>query len=153
MARGDFALFEAFLEKIGDSVFNLSTDTFKLGLINNTSAPTAADADPRWGNGGTTDHSANEVTPGGNYAAGGISLSAVITDNWALAGGNGVFDGDNVSITQHASSPTNSYWGILYDYTSAGKEAIGYLDLGGPVDLSGGDFNITWNGSGIFRLV
>ena len=62
MAAGDIAVFNVFQEKLGESVFNMSTDTFKMGIIDNTSAPTAADADPCWGAGGTTNHSTNEVT-------------------------------------------------------------------------------------------
>lgn len=152
MAQGDITVFNKFKEDIGDKLLDLSGDTFKLGLVDNTTVPSASTADPRWGTGGTTDFSANEVTPGGNYPAGGVSLSAVITDNWTISGGTATFDGDDVSIAKNASNPSGAYWGIIYDSTDTGKRAIAFIDLAGPIDLSAGDFTITWNASGIFSI-
>ena len=63
-----------------------------------------------------------------------------------------MFDADDISIAQHASNPTNARWGILYNDTSAGKECVGFVDLGAAIDLSAGAFSITWNASGIASL-
>ncbi len=151
MAQGDVTIFDQFYEDKGDKLHNMSGDTFKMGLIDSVQTPAATSADPRWGAGGTTNFATDEVTPGGNYAAGGPSLSVVITDNWARSGGTVTFDGDNVSILQNGSNPTNARWGIIYNDTDAGKRCVGYIDLGAVVDLSAGDFTITWNASGILQ--
>ena len=62
------------------------------------------------------------------------------------------FDASDVSIAQDASNPNNARWGIIYNDTSAGKEAVAFLDLGGVTDLSAGAFRVTWNANGIFSL-
>lgn len=150
MAKGDVGLFNQFRLDIGDEVYQLSTDTYKVGLVDSTTTPTATTADPRWGAGGTTNFSTNEVTAGGNYTAGGPSLG--VSDHWTISGGTSTFDGDDVSILQNASNPTNARWGIIYNDTAAGKNAVGWVDLGSDSDLTSGDFSITWNASGIFTL-
>lgn len=148
MAEGDIVVVNEFLEDVGLSVHDLNGDTVKLGLITSATTPTASTTDPRWGAGGSTNWSTNEVTPGGNYASGGPD----VTNTYAESAGTATFDATDVSILENASNPTNARWGILYNDTSAGKEVIAFVDLGGDIDLSAGDFSITWNGSGIFTL-
>lgn len=148
MAEGDVTTVNEFKEDLGLSIHDLNGDVAKLGLITSVTTPTAATVDPRWGVGGTTNWSTNEVTPGGNYVTGG----ADVTNTYAEASGTATFDAADVSILQNVSNPTNARWGILYNDTSTGKEVIAFLDLGADVDLSAGDFSITWNASGIFTL-
>ena len=148
MAEGDVTVVNEFLEDVGLGVHDLNGDTVKLGLVTSSTTPTAATADPRWGAGGSTNWSTNEVTPGGNYASGGPD----ITNTYSEGSGTATFDATDVSISENASNPTDARWGILYNDTSAGKEVIAFVDLGGDIDLSAGDFSITWNGSGIFTL-
>lgn len=150
MAKGDVGLFNQFKLDMGDKVHNLSTDTFKVGLVDSTVTPTATTANPTWGAAGSTNMATNEVTAGGNYVAGGNTLGAA--DHLTLSGGTATFDGSDISITQHASNPTNARWGIVYNDTATNKDAIGWVDLGSVSDLTGGDFTITWNASGIFAL-
>lgn len=149
MAQGDVVLFNEFKEDIGQEIHQLSTDTFKLGLITNAVTPTASTADPRWGAGGTTNLSSSQVTPGGNYATGGPTIGST---TWSETAGTATFDGSDISISVNASNPNNARWGIIYNDTSAGKEAVGFLDLGGVTDLTAGTFTVTWNASGIFAL-
>jgi len=150
MARGDFTVYEEFALTLGTESFNFSSDTLKLGIVDNTLTPTAAtpaadDTTPTWG-----DYSANEVSTGGGYPAGGKTLTGV---TWTEAGGVATLDDTgNVSITQDAGGFTDGYWGILYNDTSATDQAIGFLDLGGPVSEAAGDITITWNASGILTV-
>lgn len=153
MAQGDVLDFNSFAENLGNSLFDLSGDVFKMGIVDNTIVPTQIAVDSRWGAGGTVNFATNEVTPGGNYAAGGPSLSAVITDNWTSSAGVHTFDGDDVNIAQNAANPSGAFWGIIYDDTDAGKRCLAYVDLGGPIDLSAGLFTITWNANGIIQIV
>ena len=49
MAAGDIVFYDAFLVNVQEKVFNLETDTIKLGLVTSTYTPTATDAEPCWG--------------------------------------------------------------------------------------------------------
>lgn len=149
MAAGDVVFFDQWLVDVQEGAHNMETDSFKLGLTDSTTTPATTTTDPRWGAGGTTNLSTDEVTAGGNYSAGGASVA---NPSVTLTGGAGVFDGDDVSIAQHASNPTNARWGILYNDTAAGKNAVGYVDLGAATDLSAGAFSVTWNASGISSM-
>lgn len=153
MAQGDIVFFDQWLVDVQEGLHDHENDTFKVGLITAISPePAATTTDPRWGAGGTTNYSSSEVTvasPEGNYSAGGPAIG---NPTVTLSGGAGVFDGDDISITQHASNPTNARWGIIYNDTDAGKRCVGYLDLGSVVDLTAGDFSIAWNATGISSM-
>lgn len=149
MAAGDVVFFDQFLVDVQEGVHNLETDDVRVGLIDATLTPAATTADPRWGAGGTTNYAAEEVTPGGNYTTGG---PAVANPTVTLSAGSAVFDGDNISIAQNASNPTGARWGIIYNNTAAGKNGVGFVDLGTAIDLSAGAFSITWSGSGISSM-
>lgn len=152
MAAGDITLFHEYSDDLGLKIHNLNTDTIKLGVIksaaNGGDDPAAADADPRWGAGGSTNFATAEVTPGGNYTTGGPDT----VNTWAESAGTATLDGTDISIAQNASNPTNARWGILYNDTSAGKECIAFVDLGSDFDMTTGDLAINWNASGIKTL-
>lgn len=148
MAIGDITVFNQFKEDIGLGVHNLDTATIKLGLVTSGVTPAASTSDPRWGAGGGTNLATNQVTPGGNYSSGGPDISGTYSETTGTA----TFDATDVSVTQNASNPTNARWGIIYNDTAAGKQAIAFLDLGAAVDLTAGDFQVAWNASGIFTL-
>lgn len=148
MASGDFVWFNQAKLNIGLKIFNLETDTLKLALVTASVTPTASTADPCWGAGGSTNLSSYEVTPGGNYSAGG---STVANNTFTEASGIATLDGDGISIAPHASNPTNARWAILYSDTATAKNALGFVDLGGTTDLTTG-FAATPNDSGIMTL-
>jgi hypothetical protein len=148
MAAGAIVFTDQFQVDVWNKLHDLGTgnDTIKLGLITSSLTPAASASDPRWGAGGSTDWSAFEVTPGGSYSTGGPTIAD--TDA-TLASGAAKFDGSDVSITQSVGNPTNARWGVIYNDTDAGKRVLGYLDLGTDIDLSAGDFTVSWNASGI----
>ena len=146
MARGDVHLFADFERKTkAGVVINLVTDTLKLGIVTNAVAPSVTTADPRWGAGGTTDFSADDVAHATGYA-GPITLAGV---TFTRTGAVETLAASNVIIPQDVVGFTNAYYGIIYDDTAAGKPAIGFIDLGGPVGNVNGPVNINWNASGI----
>jgi len=147
MARGDVHVFADFERLSKAQAFNMTGDTWKLGIVNNTTVPAVSTADPRWGAGGTTNFSSNQVTTGTSYATGGPALTSV---TYNRSTGVVTFDAADVTIAQDASGFTTGYWGIIYNDTSAGKYAAAYIDLGGPVSIQGGALTITWNASGIY---
>lgn len=150
MAQGDVTWFNAAKAKLGLAIINLETDVLKLGLITDSITPTASTADPCWGAGGTTNLSTYEVTPGGNYSAGGPTIA---NNTFTESGGTATLDADNPSVAQNASNPTNARWAVVYSDTATAKDALAFVDLGGVSDLSSGGFSITWNPSGIMALV
>ena len=112
------------------------TDTIKMGIVTNTSPPAVADTDPRWGAGGSQNYATQEVTPGGNYSAGGIALAGTtVTISGAVVSLNCT---SPISLAANAANPTGAYWGVFYDSTDAGKHVFGYIDLGGPLSLVAG---------------
>jgi len=149
MAAGDVFYTDQYLVDVQEGIHNQETDTFKVGLITSAITPAVTDADPRWGAGGTTNWSTNEVTAGGNYAAGG---PAIANPSVTLNGGAGVFDGDDISILVDGANPADARWGIIYNDTAIGKQVLGYLDLGSVIDLSSLGFSIAWNAAGISSM-
>ena len=73
MAQGDVHIFDQFLHDImTDGVHNLDSDNIYCALIDSVTTPAETTSDPRWGTGGGTNLSTNEVTEtAGNYTAGG----------------------------------------------------------------------------------
>lgn len=146
MAAGDVHIFAQFSDNTvltGNPVL-WASDTIKMGIVTNATVPTVTTTDPRWGAGGTTNFATNEVTPGGAYSAGGISLtSPTVSLSSALTNLNVT---SPISLAANASNPTGAYWGIFYSSTDAGKHAIGYIDLGGPLSLVAG-LQINVNGA------
>ena len=148
MAQGTVTMFEEFLGTIGIGEFNLNTDEYRIGIITSANAPIANDPDPGWHASRTTNFLATEVTPGGNYSTGGTDITNIFSE----AAGVATFDAADLLpyVAQNASNATDARWGILYNNTDADKKAIGFLDFGSVFDMTTGDLNITWNGSGIF---
>lgn len=124
-----------------------ATNTVKAGFITSATTPFVTDSDPRWGAGGAQNYSTNEVTAGGNYAAGGVTLTGTTS---TLSGAVTSLNCTSpITIAANASNPTNAAWVIFYDSTDAGKRVFGYMDLGGTVSLVPGiQININGVSSG-----
>ena len=144
MARGDVTIFEEALAKMisGDWA---STDHFYCAICDNTTTPTAATATPVIGD-------FTQVGDSGTYVDGGTdlgALSALVSE----AAGTMTFDSaTNPSWEQDDDNDVDAWWAIIYNYTDAGKDALAFVELDGPVDMSGGDLSVTWNASGLFTI-
>lgn len=145
MARGDFTVFEEFADQLGKEMHNFSSDTIKLGLIDNTIVPLASGATPTWG-----DWSAHEVSTAGGYTANGETVPVT----WTEVSGVATLDDNSgdISLAQNGSGFTDAAYGILYNDTEATDAAIGFMDLGGPVSEQEGPVNINWHASGILTV-
>lgn len=152
MAQGDATLFTQFLVDMGDGLHDLSSASIHIALVDNTTTPSANTADPRWGAGGTTNFSSNEVTAGGNYTAAGRNISDTSPDNWTSSGTTVALDFADVTWTQNASNPTGAYWGIIYNESDAGKRCVGFVEVGTNLDLTTGDLSITWDSNGFLKI-
>ena len=145
MASGDIKWISGGLLAIGKKIHDLSADTLKVGLVTSVVTPAIADTDGRWGAGGSVNYSTNEVTPGGNYSAGGPTLASA---TWTNVANVPTLRATDVAIAQHASNPTNARWGIIYNSTDASKRALAFIDLGSARDLTAGAFTLDFGGAG-----
>jgi hypothetical protein len=142
MAAGDVIIFDQFGVDLGNKIHDLDGDTWKVGFITSSTTPADSDAAPHFGGTGTTNMATNECSAGGNYSAGGVTLTSVAYSNsagvvsWVAA---------KISVAQHASNPTNARWGILYNSTDANKRCAAYLDFGSVIDLTQGPFEFRFN--------
>jgi len=144
MATGDFIVFEEAKEYLLDGGFE-AADIIKCAILDNTATPIAAFATP-------TLSDFTEVGVAGTYVAGGTSLGT-LTSMTAEAGGVMTFDSTtNPTWAQDASNDVDAWWGLVYNDTDATDRCIGFVELGGPVDMAAGSLTITWNAAGLFTI-
>lgn len=142
MAVGDVTVFDEAKAYMIDGGWE-SADDIKCAILDDTTTPTAADATPA-----LADYT--EVETAGTYTAGGTSLGT-LGDGVTESGGTMTFDSaTNPTWAKDASNATDAHWGLIYHVTTG--QAIAFVDLGGPVDMTAGDLTITWNASGIFTI-
>jgi len=142
MAAGDVIIFDEAKLALLDGTHDLDTHVLKVAICDNTAVPAASTATPALGD-------FTQVGSAGSYVAGGTALTVSLTE----AAGTVTLDfTNNPTWAQNASNDVDAYWGIIYNDNGVGKEAIGFVELGGPVDMSAGDLTITWNASGFFTL-
>jgi hypothetical protein len=144
MARGDVTIFQEAMAKMLDGDW-ASSDHFYLAICDNTTTPAAATGTPVLGD-------FTEVGTGGTYVTGGTDLGTLASLVTQAAGTMTFDSATNPTWAQDAGNDTDAYWGIIYNYTDAGKDALAFVDLGGPVDMTAGDLTVTWNVSGIFTI-
>lgn len=142
MAQGDITIFDEAKLALLNGTHDLDTDVIKCAILDNTTTPTAADATPT-----LSDYT--QVGTAGTYVAGGTALTISLTE----VGGTVTFDAtNNPTWLLDASNDIDAYWGLIYNDTDATDAAIGFVDLGGPIDMTADDLTITWNGTGIATL-
>jgi len=142
MATGTTFVFEEFALDVLNGIHNFSSNTYKMGLIDNSAAPAATQATPTW-----SDFSANEVS-GTGYSAGGEAVTVSISE----VGGVATVDFSIVTFAYNSAGPEDAYYGIIYNDTAAGKNAVASIDLGGPKSMRVGDLTVDANASGLFKL-
>jgi hypothetical protein len=143
MAKGDVVYFQEAMLEFGKGTFDLSSDTLKCGIVDDTLTPVANIATPNW-----SDYSANEVATTGNYTSGGETLTTV---SWAMASGIATLTADDVVVLEHASGFTDGYWAIIFSST-ASNAAIFAIDLGGPESEQAGDVSVEFSSGIVLQL-
>lgn len=144
MARGDVTVFDEAKAYLIDGGWE-AVDDIKVAILDNTVAPTAGDTTPALGD-------YTEVGAAGTYVAGGTSLGNLGTLVTEAAGTMTFDSATNPTWAQDPANDVDAHWALIYNDTDAGKLAIAFLDLGGPVDMSAGDLTITWDANGIFTI-
>ena len=145
MATGDLTFFDESKALMISGGWE-AADDIKVAICDNTATPVAAFATPALGD-------FTQVGVAGSYIAGGTSigtLTSIVTE----AAGTVKFDSaTNPTWAQDALNDVDAWWGIIYNDTDAGDAALGFVELGGPVDMSAGSLTITWDAAGIATLV
>lgn len=147
MATGNWKWFPAILLAGMNGAVNLGANTLRVGLVTTATTPALSTADPRWGAGGTTNFSSNQVSTAGTSYTGPIALAS---KTWTLVSNVPTLRATDITVAQDGAGPTNIAWGILYDDTSAGKYAIAYLEISaaGSGSLQAGQILIDFQGAG-----
>ena len=144
MATGDLTVFDEAKAKMLDGDW-ASTDNFNCAVIDNGTAPTASTATPVIGD-------FTQVGSAGSYTNDGEALGDIATMVTEAAGTMTWDSSSNPTWAQNASNDTDAFFGLVFNVTDAGKDALCFIELGGPVDMSTGSLTITWNGSGLFTI-
>jgi len=144
MARGDVKVFNVAIAKMIEGDW-ASTDHFYCAVCDDTATPAIDTATP-------TLSDFTEVGDGGTYVTGGTDLGALSALVSETAGVMTFDSGTNPSWDQNAGNDVDAYWGIIYNYTDAAHDALAFVDLGGPVDMTAGPLTITWNAAGMFTI-
>lgn len=145
MAAGDIKWFAQGLLDLGNKIHNLSSDTFKLGIITSAATPALSSAAPHWGGTGTTNFATNQVATGGTSYTGPLTLASV---TWSNVSNVPTLRATDPTMAQDASGFTNGRYGIIYNDTDANKRAIAFIDFGSDRSLVTGSLTINFGGAG-----
>lgn len=143
MAAGDIYWFDQGLYRLLRGEIDMDGGSIKLGLITSAATPSKTAADPRWGAGGSTNYSTNQVGTGGTSYTGPVTLAS---PSVAVSTPDIFFRANIVTLAQDASGFTNARWGILFQ-DDANDYAVAYVDLGSDRSLQAGQVQIDWNGA------
>lgn len=137
-------IYGSFFGKALNKEVDWDTDPIKVMLVGSAYTPNQDTHDY------LDDVVGNEVT-GTGYTAGGATLaSKTITYD----GANNVTVLDAADVTW-ASSTITARYAVVYDdagATNSQKVLLGYVDFGSDQSSTSGNFTITWDSTGIFRL-
>lgn len=141
MASGIYTLFKADLMR---GVHDFTSDSVKVGLLNNSHSFTAT-------NDAWADVSANE-TSGTGYSAGGLAVTGetVTTDD---GDAEGVFD--ITTDPAWTSASFSAYHAVFYNDTPTSPTAdplICSVDFGGIQTVTSGTFTIVLNSEGLINI-
>lgn len=120
-----FNKFNCFSADLGLVKHNLNTDTLKVMLTN--TLPVAANA---------VLSDITEISTGNGYSAGGLTLA---TTSYSQTSGVGKLAvSADPSFTASGTVGPFRYW-VLYNFTSATKPLIGWVDRGASITIASGD--------------
>jgi hypothetical protein len=132
---------------------NLSADTIKVALFNNTTTPDKEAAVASTGFNTGVWITANEVTDATNWVSGGRALSV----GKAFAAGTGIvnFDANDLSGAGNVTI-ANAYGDLTYDDTITGgtvaDQGLCYHAYGAAQGVTAGTFTIVWDSTGVFKV-
>lgn len=116
-------LFNCFALDVGKGLHNFSTDVLKIYLTNAT---------PSLSN--TVYNTPADLSTAGGYTAGGVTIG---TNTWSQASGLASLVAGVGSIVWTATTGFGPFrYAVLYNFTAAAKNLIGYVDYGAPTSIA-----------------
>lgn len=130
-------VYEGFFYDLAAKAVDLDSDTFKVGLLDDSHTFTSTD--DTW-----ADVSANEVSATGYTAGGGTLDSPSITEA-------DPFKWDATDETWTITGSMSAWHAVIYDTTNS-DSLVCSIDFGEEKTATDGDFKIEWNASGIITI-
>ena len=131
---------------------DIDANTFKAALYNNSITPdntvTSANSAYNAGQWANT----NEVSQGGQWAAGGVALASV---TWTVSSATVTFDAADTA-SGSAATLANVYGALVYNdtlSTPVADQGLCYNYFGGVNSVTSGTLTVVWNASGIAAFV
>lgn len=146
MTADAWAVYDVFLEQLGNELHDFDVDTIKVALFTSTYSPDTA-------NDVSLSALSGELAGGNGYTAGGQALTTV---TWNAATGTLTFDSDNPAWTASGGDLIFRY-AVIYNSSAGGtNDLICYSLLDNtPDDITvtdGNTFTLEMNASGIFTI-
>lgn len=129
-------IYNSCIDDLARGAIDFDTDTFYLMLVSSAYVPDKDAHDKR-------NHVTNEVAASGSYAAGGAATAVTITKDTVNDRVDISFGG--VSFT---STTITARAGVIYKRrggTATQDELIAYVDFGGDISSTGGNFAVVFN--------
>lgn len=124
-----------FTTHLAQKIHNLDTDSLYIALFNTGTDLSATST--------TYTGRTNEVANGGGYTTGGMLIGATVTADDTSGAGATAGTMRLICTTNPVFTATTGFgpfrYVALYNFTSAGKELIGYYDYGSAISLAAGE--------------
>jgi len=143
MAAGDLIFFNKAITALLNGTHDLDTHEFKVAICDNTVTPVKTELSPAFTN-------YTEVGIAGSYITGGTVLVVSLVE---LNGITTLDFTNNPTWLLNVLNDVDAFWGIVYNNTNVGKEALAFIDLGGPFDMQIDTLTITWHPDGVFDML
>jgi len=131
-------IYNNFIDHLGEKLYDMPNDTFKIVLLDDGHTPSAAHVD-------YDDIKADELSNGNGYTTLGATLSSV---TWTETGGTAKFDAANV---QWENANFTSRYAVIYDDTVS-DELVCLIDFTENKQAGNITFEVRFNADGIFTL-
>ncbi len=127
--------------------FDLTDDTIKAALFNNSVTPDAGAAETATRYNTGTFLVANEQDDGTEWDAGGEPLATkTLTQSTNVV----TFDAADTASGGSSATLADVFGALLYDDTLANDPGVGFTYFGGTNSVTNGTFTIVWSASGIY---
>jgi len=131
-------IYNNFIDHLGESLYDMPNDTFKILLLDDGHTPSAAHVD-------YADVIADELSNGNGYTTGGLTLTNV---TWTETGGTATLNADDA---QWAGANFTSRYGVIYNDTVS-DELVCLIDFLENKQASAITFEVRFDANGIFDL-
>ncbi len=135
---------------------NFATDSFYAALYGNTATPNENDTAANTAyNAGQWVSASYEVYQAVQWPAGGVALSGTSGVSNFTGTTDAVWFSASNTVSGSACTLANVYGDLLYDFTLASpvaKQGVAFHYYGGSQSVTGGQFTVFWNTSGVWRI-